>query len=53
MKLLCLNPLESTTMYLGLKTGKFNPGIEPSSPVLRADSFTTEPPGKPIMKSLM
>ena len=24
-----------------------NPGIEPRSPALRADSLTTEPPGKP------
>ena len=24
-----------------------DPGIEPRSPALQADSFTTEPPGKP------
>ena len=39
-------------MYLGLETVKSNPGIDPGSPALRADSFTTEPPGKPITKSL-
>ena len=26
-----------------------NPGIEPGSPVLQADSLLTEPPGKPIL----
>ena len=25
-----------------------NPGIEPGSPALQADSFITEPPGKPL-----
>ena len=25
-----------------------DPGIEPVSPVLQADSFITEPPGKPL-----
>ena len=25
-----------------------NPGIEPGSPALRADTLTSEPPGKPI-----
>ena len=25
-----------------------NPGIEPKSPVLQADSLLSEPPGKPI-----
>ena len=25
-----------------------DPGIEPGSPVLQADSLTTEPPGKPV-----
>ena len=26
-----------------------NPGIEPGSPTLQADSFPSEPPGKPIL----
>ena len=26
-----------------------NPGIEPGSPALRADTLTSEPPGKPII----
>ena len=26
-----------------------NPGIEPGSPVLEADTLTSEPPGKPII----
>ena len=25
-----------------------NPGIKPTSPELQVDSFTTEPPGKPL-----
>ena len=29
-----------------------NPGIEPSSPALRADALTSEPPGKPWFNSL-
>ena len=28
-----------------------NPGIEPGSPALQADSLLTEPPGKPLGKS--
>ena len=28
--------------------GSFNPGIEPSSPTLQADSLPAEPQGKPI-----
>ena len=27
-----------------------NPGIEPVSPAWRVDSFTTKPPGKPLIK---
>ena len=27
----------------------FNPGIEPGSPPLQADSLPSEPPGKPIL----
>ena len=29
-----------------------NPGIEPGSPALLADSLLSEPPGKPIVSSL-
>ena len=28
-----------------------NPGIEPKSPALQADSWTSEPPGKPPIQS--
>ena len=28
-----------------------NPGIEPGSPALKADSLPSEPPGKPIYKN--
>ena len=28
-----------------------NPGIEPRSPALQADSLSSEPPGKPILKA--
>ena len=27
-----------------------NPGIEPGSPTLQADSLPSEPPGKPLLK---
>ena len=27
-----------------------NPGIEPESPALQADSLPSEPPGKPLIK---
>ena len=30
-----------------------NPGIEPMSPAWQANSFTTEPPGKPIKNTLL
>ena len=30
-----------------------NPGIEPESPILQADSLPTEPPGKPKVKALV
>ena len=30
-----------------------NPGIEPASPELIADPFTTEPPGKPNTKGAL
>ena len=30
-----------------------NPGIEPASPALAGGFFTTEPPGKPRLKSLL
>ena len=29
-----------------------NPGIEPRSPTLQADSLPAEPPGKPIRKAM-
>ena len=29
-----------------------NPGIEPRSPTLQTDALTSEPPGKPIEKSM-
>ena len=31
--------------------GTLNPGIEPWSPTLLADSLLSEPPGKPILNS--
>ena len=30
-----------------------NPGIEPRSPTLQADTLTSEPPGKPLPRSLL
>ena len=30
-----------------------NPGIEPRSPTLKADSLSSEPPGKPMLKPSM
>ena len=30
-----------------------NPGIEPRSPALQADFFTTEPPGKPALNNTL
>ena len=29
-----------------------NPGIEPRSPALQADTFTAEPPGKPLKQCM-
>ena len=30
-----------------------NPGIEPESPTLQADTLTSEPPGKPLYKPML
>ena len=30
-----------------------NPGVEPRSPTMQADSLLSEPPGKPIIKALL
>ena len=49
--LLCLLHRQLCSLPLPLP-GKPNPGIEPRSPTLQADSLLFEPPGKP-RKSLM
>ena len=48
------NPKESVHLLETLKNREFilqghlpNPGIEPRSPALQADTLTSEPPGKP------
>ena len=36
--------------FIPFSRGSPNPGIEPRSPALQADSFTSEPPGKPVIE---
>ena len=52
-KLLCLWGFSRQEYWSGLPGPPLedlpNPGVEPRSPTLQADSFPSEPPGKPII----
>ena len=38
---------------ISFSRGSFQPGIEPRSSVLQADSLPSEPPGKPFLRNLL